>query len=105
MFSGLCHVSTWENIGNFGMWEWLVLALTVIFWLGLLAGLALLVVWVTQRARVPAGAVAYATGQPTAKETVQLQYARGEISREKYELIKQAIESGQVLDSRKGESK
>ena len=35
-------------------------------------------------ARVPA-----ATGQPTAKEILQAQYARGDITREEYELRKQ----------------
>lgn len=67
-----------------GVWSWVGLILNVVFWVGLLTGLTLLAVRAMKRARVPA-----ATGQPTAKEILQARYARGEITREEYELRKQ----------------
>jgi uncharacterized membrane protein len=73
------------------------LILNLVFWVGLLAGLTLLVVLAVRRARVPAATVSSASGQPTAggkkaaKEILQAQYARGEITREQYELKKQNI--------------
>lgn len=60
--------------------------LNLIFWIVLFAGLTLLVVRALRNPRVPV-----AVGQPTAKEMLQAQYARGEISREEYELRKQDI--------------
>ena len=60
--------------------------LNLIFWIGLFAVFTLLIVRALRYARVPA-----AVGKPTAKEMLQAQYARGEISREEYELRKQDI--------------
>ncbi len=82
----LCHAGTWGSVGNLGAWGWVGMILHLIFWIGLFAGLTLLVV----RALRPAQASA-TVGQPTAKEMLQTQYARGEISREEYELRKQDI--------------
>jgi putative membrane protein len=90
MINGLCHSSNWGSLGNFGAWGWIGLILNLVFWVGLIAGLALLVVWAKRRARVFAAANP-ASGQPTAKEILQAQYARGEITREQYELRKQDI--------------
>ena len=97
MFNGLCHFGNWGSFGNFGVWGWIGLVLNLVFWVGLIAGLTLLVVWAIRRARVPAANFSYAGGQntagslPTAKEILQAQYARGEITREQYELMKQDI--------------
>jgi putative membrane protein len=91
MFTGFCHFGNWGSLGNLGGWVWIGLILNLIFWVGLIVGLTLLVVWARRRARVPATAVPYATGQPTAKEILQAQYARGVITREQYELKKQDI--------------
>jgi len=103
MFNGFCHFGNWGSFGNFGVWGWIGLILNLIFWVGLIAGLTLLVVWAIRRARVPAANVSYAGRQPTAgghntvgslptaKEILQAQYARGEITREQYELMKQDI--------------
>jgi uncharacterized membrane protein len=82
----LCHAGTWGSVGNLGAWGWIGFILNLIFWIGLFAGLTLLVV----RALRPARASA-AVGQSTTKEMLQAQYARGEISREEYELRKQDI--------------
>jgi len=69
-----------------GIWGWIGLILNLVFWVGLLAGLTLLAVRAMRRVRIPAS-----TEQPTAKEILQAQYARGEITREGYELKKQDI--------------
>jgi putative membrane protein len=84
MFNGLCHTGTWGSLGSMGIWGWIGLILNLVFWVGLVAGIILLVVRSMRRARVPAS-----TGQPTPKEILQAQYARGEITREEYELRKQ----------------
>ena len=86
MFSGLCHTGIWGSLGNMGVWGWVGLILNLVFWVGLLVGFILLTVRAVKRARVPAF-----TGQPTPKEILQAQYARGEITREQYELRKQDI--------------
>jgi uncharacterized membrane protein len=69
-----------------GLWGGIGLILNLVFWVGLLAALTLLLVLAVRRARVPS-----ASGQPSAKEILQAQYARGEITREQYELKKQDI--------------
>lgn len=86
MFNGFCHIGNWGSLGNFGVWSWVGFILSLVLWMGLLAGLTLLAVRAMGHARVPA-----ATGQPTEKEILQAQYARGEITREEYELGKQEI--------------
>ena len=86
MFNVLCHTGTWASLGNMGVWGWVGLILNLVFWVGLLVGLILLAVRARKHARVPAP-----VGQPTAKEILQAQYARGEITREQYELRKQDI--------------
>lgn len=86
MFNGLCHTGTWGSLGNMGVWGWVALILNLVFWVGLFAGLTLWAIRATRRAWVTASA-----GQPTAKEILQAQYARGEITREEYELQKQDI--------------
>jgi putative membrane protein len=91
MGSLLCGSGTWGSLGSFGVWGGIGWVLNLIFWVGLLAGLALLVVWALRRAQVPAATVPSANGQPTAKEILQAQYARGEITREQYETLKQDI--------------
>jgi len=91
MINELCYSGNWGSLGNFGVWGWVGLIATLVFWVGLFAGLALLVVWAVRRARVPAATVLSAPGQPTAKQILQARYARGEITRLQYELLKQDI--------------
>jgi putative membrane protein len=92
MFNGLCHSGNWGSLGDFGVWGWIGLMLNLVLWVAMLAGLTLLVVWAIRRARVPTATVPYAVAQPTAKEILRAQYARGEITREQYEIRKQDIE-------------
>ena len=100
MFNGFCHLGNWGSLGNFGtwgsfgnlsIWGWAGMILSLIFWVSALAGLALLVVLVIRRTRLSPATVAQAAGQPAAKEILQAQYARGEITRDEYELRKQDI--------------
>ena len=91
MFDGFCDSGNWGFLGNFGGWGWTGLILDLIFWVGLIAGLTLIVVWAMRRSRVPAAPAPYGNGQPTAKEILQAQYARGEITREQYECKKQEL--------------
>jgi putative membrane protein len=93
MFNGFCHAAAgnWGSVGGSGAGGWVGLILNLVLWMGLLAGVILLVIWAIRRARVPAATGLHTTNQPTAKEILQAQYARGEISREEYELRKQDI--------------
>lgn len=91
MYNELCHSGTWGLLGDFGVWGWVGLILNLVLWVGLIAGLALLVVWAIRRARAGGAGGASASGQISAKEILQARYARGEITREQYELGKQTI--------------
>ena len=88
MFGEFCGTanSYWGYSGNFGVWGWIRLILNLVFWVAFIAGLILWAVWAIRRARVPSGA-----GQLTAKEILQAKYARGDISREQYEIRKQQL--------------
>jgi putative membrane protein len=91
MFNGFCHFGNWGSFGNVGIWGWAGMILNLVFWVSWLAGLALLVVLLIRRARVSQATVPQPAGRPSAKEILQAQYARGEITREEYELRKQDI--------------
>ena len=84
MFNGLCHFGNW---GSFGTWGWAAMILQVVLWLGLIAGIILLVIWAVRRnSRSLASASSDAvSGRPSAKEILQARYARGEITREQYQ--------------------
>jgi uncharacterized membrane protein len=85
MFNGLCHFGNWGSFGNFGVWGWVASVLNLVFWVGLLVGLILMIVWTARRARAPAATVLSASEQSTAKEILQARYVRGEINREQYQ--------------------
>lgn len=91
MIDGICHLGNWGSLGNFGVLGGVGLILYLVLWVGLLAGPALLVVWVLRHAKVSTAEAPYATGQPTAKENMQASYARGEINREQDELRERDI--------------
>lgn len=92
MYNELCHSGTWASPGTFEVLGGIGLILNLLFWVGLLAGLVLLVAWAVRRVRIPAATGPSASGQPTAKEILQARYARDEISREQYEAMKQDLE-------------
>ena len=91
MFDEFCGSDGWRFLGNIDAWDLIGWGLTLIVWVGLLVALALLVVWIIRRAGVSSGTVAYATGQPAAREILQARYARGEITREEFHDMKQVI--------------
>lgn len=97
MASLLYDCGTLGFLGDFGIWRSIGLILNLVFWVGLIAGLTLLVVLAIRRARVSGATGASASGQLTAggqisaKEILQARYVRGEITREEYELKKQVI--------------
>lgn len=91
MHDALCQSGTWGHLGNIGGMGGIGLILALIFWVGLIAGLTVLVVWAVRRARVGAVTVPSPSGQPNTKENLQARYARGEITREQYELGKHNI--------------
>lgn len=77
----------WEGWG----WHWGMMILMVLFWVGVIVGIVLLVTWIAQQPgrRIPAG------GMPPQEEpltTLKRRYARGEISREEYERMRQDLE-------------
>jgi putative membrane protein len=88
----LCHSGNMASPGNLGAWGWVGLILNLVFWVGLIASLTLLVVWAIRSMRVPAATVPSTIGQPSAKEILHAQYARGEINSELYERWKQDID-------------
>jgi putative membrane protein len=72
------------NGGVFSSWGWIGIALTLLFWLALIAGLVYLVVWLVRRAGAQAPVVGPAAGPLSAREIAQVRYARGEIDRDEY---------------------
>lgn len=92
MYNELCHLGTSGSLGNVGVLGGIGLILNLVFWVGLLAGFVLLVVWAVRRARIPAVTGPSAGGQLTAKEILQARYARDEISREEYDRIRRDLE-------------
>ncbi len=91
MFTGFCGTGAWGTLGTFGGWSLFGLILSLGFWFVLLTGVALLVLRALRSARAPAAQIPVGAGQPTAKEILQAQYARGEITREQYESKKQDL--------------
>ena len=82
MLNGLCHFGNW---GSFGTWGWVAMILQLIVWLGLIAGIVLLVVWAVRRSNRSLASSYAVSAQPSAKEILQARYARGEITREQYQ--------------------
>ena len=90
MYNGLCHSGNLGSLGNFDVWSGIGLIFDLVFWVGLIAGLILLVVLAFRLVRVSAAKVP-SVGQPAALEILKAQYARGEITHDQYELRKQDI--------------
>jgi len=63
--------------------------------LGLLVGLVFLGVWLWRRFGAPAGTMPWAqppkAGQPSARDILQIRYARGELTREEYQGMSQDL--------------
>ena len=87
MFNGLCHFGSWGGFGTFGAWGWIALIIQSVFWLALIAGIVLLIVFAIRRSnRTSASISTYpVSSQSAAKEILQARYVRGEITREQYQ--------------------
>jgi putative membrane protein len=76
------------GMGVFGLFGGL---LSMLVMLGLLAGLVFLGVWLLRRIDTPEGrgyrAQSRGFGEPTALEILQTRYARGELTREEYQIM------------------
>lgn len=88
MLDAICHTGTLLSLGNLGIGGWIGLILNLVLGVGFIVGLSLLVVLSVRRGQVHGATI---SGQPTVKEKLQAQYARGEITLEQYELKKQNI--------------
>lgn len=81
----------WYGWGNQTMGPWWGIGMAL-FWIAVLAGLVGFVVWLV-RAGSPAAA---ASGGPSsrAEELLKERYARGELTREEYERMRQDLRGG-----------
>jgi putative membrane protein len=86
MFNGLCHFGNFSAFGSAGAWGWISVVFYLVFWVGLIAGIILLVVWL---ARQSGSRQAYS--HSNAGAILQERYARGEITREQYESMKRDL--------------
>ncbi len=69
----------WPNtMMGYGMGAWMLLG--IVFWVLVVAGLVLLVIWIVQKALGGRGGAV-----ESALEILKKRYARGEISKEEYE--------------------
>lgn len=91
MIDEICSSGILGFFGDWGVWSWIIVILNLIVWVGLIAGLALLVVWAVRRGRFPAATATFGSGQPTANEILRARYARGELTREQFKLMEQNI--------------
>lgn len=81
MFNGWC------NFGQWGLFGWAGLVANLVFWIGLI----ILVVWIVRKIFASSSSVQAASGLGSAREILDLRYARGEITREQYEQMKADI--------------
>jgi putative membrane protein len=93
MWNGFCHFGNWGNIGTFGTWGWVAMILQMVFWVGLIAGIVLLVFWAIRGSSRTTASMSSEVGSrpPTAIDILKTRYARGEITREQYEIMKQDV--------------
>ncbi|HJW89752.1 MAG TPA: SHOCT domain-containing protein [Anaerolineales bacterium] len=76
------------GFGGFGGFGWLGMILNLVITLGLIVGLVLLVVWAVRRLSAAGDRPAFTQrgeAPPTAREILQMRYARGEITRDQYQ--------------------
>lgn len=66
-------------------WGWSIwmMIMTAVFWLAVIGGIALLIVWAVNKSRAPTGG--------SALDILNKRYAEGQMSREEYEAMKRDI--------------
>lgn len=82
----------WPNMmgGFFGGMGWVGMILGFIFFIAIIAGIILLIVWLVKRTtQLPSELKT----ESKALETLKERYAKGEISKEQYEQIKKDIQA------------
>lgn len=82
----------WLWYGGYG---WLGMIIGSVVMLAVLAGLVLLVVWAVRRAgsgTVGSNYTPTSPNSPSAREVLQIRYARGEITREQYQKMLSEID-------------
>ncbi len=85
----MCPMCPWMwGWGGWGWWSPIWGIVMLVFWLLVLAGLGLVVLWFVRQIR-PGEAAA---GRSRALEILQERYARGEITREQYEQMRRDLE-------------
>ncbi len=84
MFTG---IGNWGIPGNWVGWGWLALFVSLIIFAAIIIGCIFLVLWVIRKVRSSGITASNSNGYLTAKEILQARFARGEITREQYELM------------------
>jgi hypothetical protein len=112
-----CQAGNLGYPGNFDLRDWLGLNSTLVFWVVLIAGLILIVLWAKRGVRSRAAFGPFGSGpssaggqnhmvsRHTAREIFQAQIARGQITSEQHEVKKQDGLSTKASESLEGESK
>jgi putative membrane protein len=80
MFNGLCHLGNFGAFGSLGTWGWISVILHLVFWVGLIAGIVLLLVWIARQSGPNT-----VQASLSSREILKARYARGEITREQYQ--------------------
>ncbi len=84
MFTG---IGNWGIPGSWVGWGWLMLFVSLLFLAGIIIGSIFLVIWAIRRIRLAGITNTSSNGYLTAKQILQARFARGEITREQYDLI------------------
>lgn len=91
MFLGLCQNGGWSILCSLGGWSLLGLIFNTVISAVSTIGIILLIIWFIRRLRSTGIIASSRTDQPTAMDILQARFARGEITREQYELMQQDI--------------
>jgi putative membrane protein len=81
----------WGGMWGWGPWWWGLVML--VFWILILIGLVLLIIWLIRQFTQASGAGGR-SGTNRALEILQERYARGEITREEYEAMRRDLLGG-----------
>lgn len=75
---------------GWGPWAWIMMVFMILFWVAIIVGIFFLIRYLVQQTRsAPVGGV---PGGDTAMQILRERFAKGEISREEFEELKQALE-------------
>jgi len=82
----------WPNMmgGYFGGMGWIGIILGFVFFIAIIIGIILLIVWIVKRTTHGSSEI---KSESKALETLKERYAKGEITKEKYDEMKKEIQS------------